>query len=385
MHRATWRTLGTVGIGLLAVFLLLGLTVPSVAGSGPAAHGAKASSGATVAAAHPDGTNTWISASISAAPAAYSTLPTWVNFTLAYGNFTGTIGPTNTMAWVNVVDDVSHTTQANVSAAIQSGVLTYSVTLNATTLNCAISDPTCTSTLIDNYELNLFVYLNGTSGGGNVGTNETPEFAVVSFITYAPVFTLVSPVNTGAAEAGNITVSVAYRAQYTTAVQLNIYSASSALVYSSSFFQTQEGISVAKVWYELTPGNYGYSIVAQTPYATIWNNGTIVVTPSTAPSGGGTIYYNTTLYNNVTGGTSPTGFFGLSPAASGTLLLVVGLIVGIIAGMVAARMMMSSPPAKPAQPWTDNKNATNTCSVCGKSFGSADELAAHSKSEHGMQ
>ncbi len=396
MHRATWKTFGTVGIGLLAVVMVLGFaggTLFQPAGAPPVREFATA--GATTAldngAGHalPSNLNntTTMSLTVTSMPALYSTLPAWVNWTInvTVANNTFTISPTDVNGTIWLYNELTHQVAYSFPMAIQTGVGSYSLELNASTLNCNTVD--CSTSLGSvAYAFNYYAAANGSVANGYpVNTGSTAGgFDAVAFITTTPVFSLVSP--TAAVQAGNITLSVAYSAQYVTAVTLNIYSSSALLVYTSNFLQSSPGISVAKVWYELTPGNYTTSIQGATPYQTLYQNGTITVLPQSVSPSGGTVYQNSTVFNNQTGGTSAAGYFGLSPPASGTVLLVVGLIVGIITGMVAGRMMTAPAPAKPAQPWSDTKtSSTNTCSVCGKSFGSADELSAHAKSEHGMQ
>ncbi len=395
MHRATWRTLGTVGIGIVAAFMVLGFaggTLFQPAGTTTAqpiglAGATTAPGNAPIHSLQSNLNNTttlWLN--ITSMPALYTTLPAWVNWTVAVtvSNNTFTITPTDVSGTFTMYNELTQKLAYSFPMPIQTGVSNYSLELNASSLSC--NTPDCSTALgTVAYEFNYAATANGTVAHGYPVSVASPAggFDSAAFITTTPTFSLVWP--TAATPAGNITLSVAYSAQYITAVSLQV-SLNGKLVYQSSFFQSTPGISVAKNWYELTPGNYSYSIQGVTPYQTFYQNGTITVLPqSTAPSGG-TVYQNATVYNNVTGGTSAAGYFGLSPPASGTVLLVVGLIVGIITGMVAGRMMMAPAPAKPAQPWSDTKtSSTNTCSVCGKSFGSAEELSAHAKSEHGMQ
>ncbi|MGA8664686.1 MAG: hypothetical protein WB809_06460 [Thermoplasmata archaeon] len=390
MHRATRLTFGTVGIGLLAAFLVLGLSGATALHAAPASPvrdgGAALTTGHGMPAApvHPDAPlNTGVFAAITSAPAPYSTIPAWLNFTIGWWNVTGyTISSANAGATVVVTDILSHHVQASNNVTIVSGQASYAIPLNSTWLGCAFSDPTCTNSLIDTYTFDVVTDLNGAGYGGTFATNDNTSGTFTSFITYTPTWALVSPTTTSV-QAGNITVSVAYHAQYVTAVNLNIFSGAT-LVFTGTFIQSSPGISVAKIWYEGTPGTYAVSIQGVMVWGTEYLNSSITVTAAAA-SGGGTVYQNTTTWDNTTGGTSATGYFGLSAPVSGTLFLLVGLIVGILAALVAARMMMSEPPAKPAQPWSDQKtDSANTCSVCGKSFGSADELSAHAKSEHGM-
>jgi hypothetical protein len=342
---------------------------------------------------------TWVNArhymsGAATGPAKYSPLPAWINFSIDYGG----VGPSfalsaaNTAVWLSVLNEVTHAT-ANYSVPIVTGQTDYTLTLTASGLQ-GCTQANCSSTfgsMNQTYSFSLWPSLNGSANRGvDAGTNGTlfVPLAVASFILYAPSFYVTAPAPT--VTSGNITVTANYTALFVTNAVVNIYSvgtlggAPPTLVFTANYLEPPgSNAPISHTWIEGTPGSYFVSFVATLDYATMYVNGTVTVV---APSTGGVVYQNTTVYKNVTGGSSPAGFFGLSPAASGTVFLLVGLIVGILAGLVAARMIMSPGPAKPAQPWTEKKEETsNTCSVCGKSFGSADELAAHAKSEHGMQ
>jgi hypothetical protein len=395
MHRATRLMFGTVGIGLLAAFLVLGLAGSTVFTSGtasPAREGGISlatapSHGAPVAAVHPDAPNaTSLTVTVTGTPRPYSYLPTAVNFSIAVTvvNNTFTVSTTNTNGTLFLVNELTEATFVSIPVPIANGTNDYSMPLNWVTLGCA-SATTCAATLgTIAYSVRLYVAVDATADNGTTAnTDGMGAVASVAFISYTPNFGGFGGTNV---TAGNISVTVVYSAQYVTLVTLNIYNSTGILVFTSTFANNATtGAPQTKVWYEATSGVYTTSVVGSTPFATFYTNASVTVVPASS-SGGGTVYQNTTVWTNTSGGTSATGYFGLSAPVSGTLFLLIGLIVGILAALVAARMMMSEPPSKPAQPWTDKKggDATNTCSVCGKSFGSADELAAHAKSEHGM-
>ncbi|HTS33995.1 MAG TPA: hypothetical protein VMI55_08710 [Thermoplasmata archaeon] len=343
-----------------------------------------------------DALPTWVNAVAATGPASFSTLPAWVNFTLAYGNVGPSyeVGPGNTSVWFSTLNEVTKTV-ANYSVPLSLGVTSYSLELTSSGLvGCSQANCTTTfGTMNDTYSFNLWPSIDGTNYRGTFTVNGTlfTPISISSFILFAPSFSVSAPSPTQTV--GNITITTNYTAQYLVTAQVNVYTPATltgglpVLVFSASALKPAGTTgAVSNKWYEGTPGSYLVSFVAYLSYETVYINGTVTVNSAVQP-GGGIIYQNTTIYNNVTGGTSATGFFGLSPAVSGTLFLLVGLIVGILAGLIAARMVMSSGPAKPPQQWSDKKDETtsNTCSVCGKSFGSADELAAHAKSEHGMQ
>lgn len=335
-------------------------------------------------------------------PSGYTTLPAYVDFSIMYGNVgpSFTISATNTVIGLEVLNE--RTLQAaNFSVPIVTGQSTYSVELTtsgivgATPANC----PTCAAvlgTMNDTYSFFLWPSLNGAANRGTLAINGTgsknvPQpLSTATFLLTTPSFTVTAPAAT--VTTGNITVTVNYTASRLVSLVFSAWTpatlegASPVLVFSASFLKPANSTApVSKIWFEGTPGSYSVSLGAYLAYGSVFTNGTVTVVSATTP-GGGIIYQNSTVYNNATGASSPAGYFGLNPAVSGTTFLLVGLIVGILAGLVAARMIMSSGPAKPAQPWSEKKEETsNTCSVCGKSFGSADELAAHAKSEHGMQ
>jgi len=57
----------------------------------------------------------------------------------------------------------------------------------------------------------------------------------------------------------------------------------------------------------------------------------------------------------------------------------------MIVAFLLGRAVTSRAPAQPAQAWSGTTApAANTCSTCGRSFATPEELAAHAKSEHGM-
>lgn len=338
--------------------------------------------------------STWVNALTATGPSPYSTLPGWINFTLVYGGVGPSyeVGPANTTVYLYTLNEVTHAS-ANYSVPLKLGQTSYSLELTSSGL-AGCTQANCTTTfgsMNDTYAFSLWPSINGTAYRGIYTVNGTlfAPLAVSAFILYAPTFSVSAPAAT--VILGNVNITTNYTAQFLVTAEVYVYTVPTlqgvapVLLYSASALKpTGTTGAVTNVWYEGTPGSYEVSFVAYLTYETVYINGTVTV--ETTPSGG-VVYQNTTIYNNVTGGSTPAGFFGLGPAVSGTLFLLIGLIVGILAGLVAARMVMSSAQAKPPQQWSEKKEeeTSNTCSVCGKSFGSADELAAHSKSEHGMQ
>jgi hypothetical protein len=186
-----------------------------------------------------------------------------------------------------------------------------------------------------------------------------------------------------------VTVSVTYAGSFVASVLLNIYSPTGALVFSQSFGASGDNAT----WVVTSPGTYTATIIVGTAYqAPSYFNATLTVNKEQR------IYVNSTSYSNST--LIP----GLSAAAAGTLLLVVGLLIGMVVAFLLGRAVWGGRqnPQSP-QPWENQAAAggagaaggaaagstaaggTNVCSVCGKSFATPEELQAHAKSEHGME
>jgi hypothetical protein len=308
---------------------------------------------------------------------AYMTYPFTANYTLSIAN--APINAGSTFVYQNVTDTSTGALLSSTEIFPANNQNLYVFPVSAATLAC--SSPTCVSLPQDEFEINVAVVVNGISyptNGSVAGTNITEKFFLITTPLSAA---LVSPASGTSASVGNVTVSLAYLGSWVAGSVLNIYSSTNALVYSHGFVELTPGVPVNGTWFIGQPGTYTYAIVMTTVYlpTTHYFNGTISVI-----SKGGTVYQNSTKYSN------ESAISGLSGAAAGTILLVVGLIVGMIVALVLARAVMGRPAAAPPQPWeskpgTPGGGAPNTCSVCSKSFSTPEELAAHGKSEHGMQ
>jgi hypothetical protein len=375
MHHATRLMLGTVGIGLLAAFLVLGLTGAAIfqpASASPARTGGSgltsaSSHSARAAASHPSvgGNPTTVWANATSVPAPYSTLPAWVNFTIqvAITNSVFTLNSSDTNGSVYLVNQATETTLVNIPIVIVNGSAAQSVELDSQTLGCSAAN--CTATLGNiAYSGIIYVAVNGAYYNNGTAANTSATYGGIppmstAFITVPLV---VGGLGGTSVPAGNVSVTIYYTGQYVTLVTLNIYSSTGTLVYSSNFANNATtGAPQTKIWYVGVTGTYSTAVSAATPYGTFWSNSTITVVPASSTTGG-TVYQNTTTWVNSTGSTAPKGYFGLSAPASGTLFLLIGLIVGILAALVAARMMMSSPPPPPAQPWSDTKTESTSSS-----------------------
>ncbi len=176
-----------------------------------------------------------------------------------------------------------------------------------------------------------------------------------------------------------------YTGQYISAATLTIYTAGGphTPIFSSNI------ASKETTWLAGSAGIFLVQVTVTTNYTLFTTFLNFSVVPYL-----GAVTINTSSYHN------ESLFGGLKPAVAGTILLLVGLIVGLIVALVLGRLIWGGQgPAAPPQAWQQTGGAggkeggpsgpsgpaaANTCSVCGQSFATPEELAAHSKSEHGM-
>ncbi len=294
-------------------------------------------------------------------------------------------------AELGVLDVVSST-----SIAIADNVSSYAFPISSVALTC--STPVCVylSQLgyapgaTDVYALNVTTVVDGIGGPTN-GTIAMAYDQSSFFAIFAPVSAVLTSPNPGPIiPPGNVTVSVTYSGSFISGVLLDIYSPTGALVFAQSFTSSGQNAT----WLATSPGTYTAAVIVTTAYTTPqYFNASLTI--AKVPK----IYVNSTQYTNST--LIP----GLSAAGAGTLLLVIGLIIGMIVALLLGRAVWGGRQAPQSpQPWesqgaagaagaaggaaagsTTGAGGTNVCSVCGKAFGSPEELAAHQKSEHGME
>lgn len=317
--------------------------------------------------------------------AQYSQVPFEVNYSLAVEN--ATIDAANVSMMVSVTNALTGSIESQFAVPTVTGVSDYSFWVDDANLSCPSYDPTC-SAITGTYVLSVFISVDGSasplfgtvaSGPNVVNTTEAYGNNFISFVTVPLSLSLTTPVSPVVSE-GNVSFSAHYTGQYVLAVDLSVFSPlnHSTVVFSSSLLNFANGTPKTVVWYVVTPGVYPIVINLLTLYGTTLNvTGSLTIAP---PSGGGTVYVNTTNWHNSTS----SGILGMSGAAGGTILLVVGLIIGLIVAMVLGRAVYARPAAAPAQPWSETKPSPNSCSVCGKAFATPDELQEHAKTEHGM-
>jgi hypothetical protein len=208
MHRVTGATWRAVGMGLVAVFLVVGfvggglLAVPHASSGSSASPVSSTPSGVVPARTYQTTVTVgWLTALGAATPT-----PTNLSF---YVNVTwGAINNANTKAWVGVFDTNSGLylknislngtiNSAMVSVDNNNGVLiqnyTFNTALNMSTLGC--SSASCANkipTTDDTFSLTAFVSENGASAGGGMATGSDVQYTTL-VATYTTA-TFISPV-----------------------------------------------------------------------------------------------------------------------------------------------------------------------------------------------
>ena len=298
----------------------------------------------------------------------YTVLPYDLAFTVSVTN--ANISTYSTQLWLNVSDSITGVTCVSNSLSglvVGTSALTEPFALVVDTTYFTNVTKACPNFLSDTGTMTISATVNNaTNGVASASASKT-----TSWVLATPTSLLMVGPTAGAPT--TYTLSAVYTSQYVGKVQLSIFTPTGGLAFSTNLRWNGTTPTTAK-WLEATAGLYPYTLAVFTAFGTYSSSGSIAVSGSTP------VYYNSTQWVN-------TSFIpGLNSGEAGTILLVVGLIVGMIVALVVGRLVWGGPkPAGPAQPWSQKPAATNTCSVCGQSFTTPEELAAHSKSEHGMQ
>ncbi len=398
MDRPSRRLGWHAGFVLFVVAVTLGLAlvafVPNSVASPAAAHGTVAprtaiqpvapkAAPAAHTSVHPSQSPTQATLWLVTPLGTYTILPFTTTLSIMVTN--SSIDPgVNTTLWLNITDYSTHTNcvSNDITDLVSPAASTEYVSFALTNSYFANDTKNCPTIGGDVVILNLTLIQNGGPNGvvvtqgvqyGIISVVEGIGWGVIptsSFIFSQPTSKLnVVPV----ANLPQTMLSANYTGQFVGKVQLTIYSPNGASVVYSANLHWNGSTPTVVTWTEVTSGVYPYVLTVFTGYGSYNNTGTITV-PLLA------VHYNNATFSN------QTFIKGLSAGASGTLLLVVGLIVGMIVAVVVGRLVWGGPKAAgPAQPWTAKPAATNECSVCGKSFTTPEELADHSKTEHGMQ
>ncbi len=298
----------------------------------------------------------------------YTVLPYELAFTVSVIN--ANISTFSTQLWLNISDSATATTCVTNSLSdlvVNTAGSSEIFALVVDTSYFTNVTKACPNFLSDPGTMTISATVdNATNGVASASASEGS-----SFVLSTPTSLLmVSPT---AGQASTYTLEAIYTAQYVGKVQLSIFTPTGGLAFSTNL-RWNGTTPVTATWLEAAAGLYPYTLAVFTAFGTYSSTGSVAI------SGASPVYYNSTQWAN-------TSFIpGLSSGAAGTILLVVGLIIGMIVALVVGRLVWGGPKAAgPAQPWSQKPAATNTCSVCGQSFTTPEELAAHSKSEHGMQ
>ncbi len=214
----------------------------------------------------------------------------------------------------------------------------------------------------------------------------TVEATATSYVAWnPPAASFLRPLNntTGLVAGQPATVVVEYSGDYVSAAFFNVTNATTgAAVFSQGIFQAGPGPhGTYAEWTPAAAGTFQLSVVLLTPYAPPFSASEVERVAASGAPGGGTSYVNTTYWHNATW------FPGVSPAAGAALLLVVGLVVGMGIAWIVAQATTGRPPstvAPAARSGPETAGRPNDCPVCGQSFPSGAEAAAHAKDSHGI-
>lgn len=334
----------------------------------------------------------------------YTSLPVTINWTTTVGGNTG------------AVNDQNNTTINLELRFIESGCGSIfglgapcETVANETVVSAAASDFSSTGTY-------TYTISGGDFGAQNFANGQFPygEYQVILWMTFFnsanpsqaprtvsaaqytyPVFdensaTFLSPSSVSGVTAGNVSISVAYIADFLSSANVTVYQGATGntVVFSAGVFQAGNYAHAgAAVWSGATAGEYRVVLTIVTAAGAAAGASTfseLFNVTSAAAAGGGTVYYNQTLtiWNNQTKPVSQDLISGLGPGASAALLLVVGLIIGAIVALVLGRMMMGGQKPGSPQPWSGK--GSNECNVCHQTFPSEAELKEHQKQAHGI-
>lgn len=373
------REFGALAIGLMFVITVVLAALVSTGGvphatlasslganAGESAIGAKTVSSSVVTkSSSPAATGAATTATVAYGTpfTAYTLLPDAVGAVITVTG--ASINVSTTKIWMTFFDKINGAQCSLISdnGTVADGKTSYSFLLDPVLL----LGGACRGIQTDPVNISTTLVVVGASNTVTTWANATTS------LIFAPLSVkLVSP--SGAVGIGNATFVATYTAQYLISVNLLVWNpAKTQVLENASLIWPSANVPAFATWYAPAVGNYPYNLTAVTSYGTATTSGMVVV----LSNGGGTVYLNNSNFHNAT--LLP----GISGAVAGTILLVVGLILGMIVALALASLMRPSPAASP-QAWQPKTTAPNTCSTCGKSFDSADELSAHAKSEHGM-
>lgn len=392
--------LGSTVLKLAVAGMVLGVAWPAFfvggipsPGAPALAHVTEAALGGTPpsAALHPlvlpAANTTTVSVKVTSSLPSYTLLPLGpVAVTFSISVTHGTITPANVTLWANVTDVVSQTVCTKVDldslvTPVNGSGASYSFDLTTANVGNLTHDSiACPGIANDSVDIVVGATVDGTGAptNGTVATSDSNATSTTpgTYLIFAvPENQLVfAP----ASASYTYNLSSDYSGQYVGRVSLTIYSSSEvngnrSVVFSAALLWLH-GVRTVAAWYEPHGGTYPYTLQEFTPYDNVTTQGVVEVANVTP------VYYNSTTYHNQS-------FLGsLGPAGGGALLLVAGFVAGAVIALLVGRSLGRSGPATPPSAWKSDQTpaSSNTCSLCGKSFGTPEELAAHGKSEHGL-
>jgi hypothetical protein len=231
---------------------------------------------------------------------------------------------------------------------------------------------------IDPYQVIAWATIQNTttpSAEPRTGASAHNQYLILHPLTGS----VLSPAANSTISTGNVTISVGYGGDYITGANVTVTSSTGTVVFSNSVAAGGIGFRAAGTavpWVVTAPGTYTIILIVTTIPGGA--SGTLTVKETvTVVAAGQTVYQNSSSYHN------QSAIPGLSGAAGGALLIVVGLIIGMIVALALGRMMWGGAKPAPAQPWTGTANP-NECSVCHQTFPTEEAMKEHAKTAHGM-
>jgi hypothetical protein len=176
---------------------------------------------------------------------------------------------------------------------------------------------------------------------------------------------------------GTLTISGEYNGSFVRSANVSIYNAgSSTPVFVQGVLSPQATPNQQEAFsfdWTATTGSYVITLWLGAPYGTRSVSENVTVA-SPVPAA----HYNTTGFS----------LDGMSPGATGALLIVVGIAIGEVTGLLVARFRSASRSAAAAAPAAVPAavaaGPSNECPVCHEVLASPEEMKEHAKTLHGL-
>ncbi len=299
----------------------------------------------------------------------YTTLPYTLRYSITVANVTARAQ--NVSMSVAVTYTVDGAIIANNSIPFNASTpLQYSVVIDQTFLT-GWCTPNCYANglLVEGpYLFSVWLSVKNSTNPG-LPTSITSASASTELAAHPPTGRFLTPQPNAAVAYGTVTISGEYNGSFVNSANITVASAGKAIFFQGvlspqAIPNQQEGFAV--VW-SATTGAYLLTLTLGTPYGARSVSENFTVKAPTPPT-----YYNTTGFQ----------LGSLGPAATGALLIVVGLIVGEITGLVVARLRPGARTRLAPKPVA--VPPANECSMCHEVFGSPEALKEHTQSQHGL-